>query len=218
MTAHPPLPLVVETGKKRVFASVLDWPGWCRSARSEEGALDALATYRSRYAPVATAAGLQLPDSDSFEIIEHLPGDSTTDFGAPSAPARAELADLTSADAERLADLMVASWAQLAEVGRTAPESLRKGPRGGGRDRDAVVQHVWNAEAAYARKAGLRVRAPDADDASAVDAFHGEIAQLVRASRLGHPSTEKGWPVRYAVRRLIWHVLDHVWEIQDRSH
>jgi hypothetical protein len=25
------------------------------------------------------------------------------------------------------------------------------------------------------------------------------------------------WPVRYAVRRFAWHVLDHAWEIEDRS-
>ena len=26
-----------------------------------------------------------------------------------------------------------------------------------------------------------------------------------------------GWPVRYAARRIAWHVLDHAWEIEDKS-
>ena len=25
------------------------------------------------------------------------------------------------------------------------------------------------------------------------------------------------WPARYAARRIAWHVLDHAWEIEDRS-
>jgi hypothetical protein len=217
MTGLTTLPVVVESGKKRVFGSVLDWPGWCRSARTEEAALDALATYAPRYAAVVTAAGLTPPDLDGFAVVERATGNTTTDFGAPSVPARAELADLSAADAERLAALMEAGWERLAELGRTAPRSLRKGPRGGGRDRDAVIQHVLSAEAAYARKAGLRLVAPDAADGLAVAAFHEELAGLVRRSRLGGPSTDNGWPIRYAVRRVVWHVLDHVWEIEDRS-
>jgi hypothetical protein len=176
-----------------------------------------LAAFAPRYSVVVTAAGLTLPAPDAFAVVERSTGDSTTDFGAPSVPASAELADLSAADAERLAALMLAPWERLAEVGRTAPAILRKGPRGGGRDRDAVVQHVWNAEAAYARKAGLRVRAPDAADVQAVTAFHDEVARHVRDARVGQPSSDKSWPVRYAVRRLVWHVLDHVWEIEDRS-
>ena len=27
----------------------------------------------------------------------------------------------------------------------------------------------------------------------------------------------KGWPQRYAAQRIAWHVLDHAWEMQDRS-
>jgi hypothetical protein len=26
-----------------------------------------------------------------------------------------------------------------------------------------------------------------------------------------------GWTSRYAARRIAWHVLDHAWEIEDRS-
>ena len=37
-----------EVGSRKVFACALDWPGWCRSAKTEEGALDALADYYER--------------------------------------------------------------------------------------------------------------------------------------------------------------------------
>ena len=30
-------------------------------------------------------------------------------------------------------------------------------------------------------------------------------------------SGEVKWPWRYVVRRIAWHVLDHAWEIEDRS-
>jgi hypothetical protein len=210
------VPVVIESGKKRVFASALDWPGWCRSGRTEEAALDALATYAARYAPVAAAAGLTLPPADRMEVVEHLAGDATTDFGAPSAAADAERVDLTAAEAGVLADLLVASWATLESVARSAPELLRKGPRGGGRDRDKVLQHVLNAEAAYARKVGLRLPAPGLDDSAGVSELHAAIEETVRSARSGTPA-DRGWPPRYAVRRVTWHVLDHAWEIEDRS-
>ncbi|MGH2773763.1 MAG: hypothetical protein ACRDIU_11590 [Actinomycetota bacterium] len=33
----------VENGSKRVFAGAVDWPGWCRSGKDEQEALEALA-------------------------------------------------------------------------------------------------------------------------------------------------------------------------------
>jgi hypothetical protein len=211
------VPVVIETGRKRVFATALDWPGWCRSARTEEAALEALATYAARYEPVAAGAGLKLPPADLLAVVEHLPGDATTDFGAPSAVAAADHADLSAAESGARADLLVAAWDALGAVARSAPASLRKGPRGGGRDRDKIVQHVFAAEAAYARKIGLRFREPAFDDATAVAALHEAIEETVRSARSSTPPTERGWPPRYAVRRITWHVLDHVWEIEDRT-
>jgi len=32
----------LKTGKKKTFAGALDWPGWCRSGRDEQDALQAL--------------------------------------------------------------------------------------------------------------------------------------------------------------------------------
>jgi hypothetical protein len=31
------------------------------------------------------------------------------------------------------------------------------------------------------------------------------------------PRGGRVWPAHYFVRRVAWHVLDHVWEIEDRA-
>jgi hypothetical protein len=98
-----------------------------------------------------------------------------------------------------------------------APAELRKGPRGGGRDRDKIVDHVFGAEAAYARKLGIKHPKPARDDRAAIDALRGEILTVLRAPSDGSPPVPKGWPPRYAARRIAWHALDHAWEIEDRS-
>jgi len=35
----------IETGKKKAFGGAAEWPGWCRSARDEEMALQVLREY-----------------------------------------------------------------------------------------------------------------------------------------------------------------------------
>ena len=52
----------LETGSRLSFASALDWPGWSRSGRGDEAAVEALRAYAPRYAPVAADAGLEPPD------------------------------------------------------------------------------------------------------------------------------------------------------------
>ena len=208
-----------EVGSKKVFACALEWPGWCRSAKTEDDALEVLADYAARYAPVAAAAGVRFPKSaaDSFEVVERLAGTTTTDFGAPGEPASADRAPLTKAQAARLAVLVDASWAFLDRVVAGAPPALRKGPRGGGRDRDKIVDHVIGAEVSYIRKLGLRFRQPAIDDAGGVAEVRDAILEVLRAARAPAPDLEKGWPYRYVARRIAWHVLDHAWEIEDRS-
>jgi hypothetical protein len=201
--------VVVETGKRRVFASALDWPGWSRGARDEEGALDDLLTYADRFRPVAERAGLTLPKRVELEVAERVPGDAGTDFGMPAVAAAADGRPLTAKAAARQAALLEAAWATLADVVAGAPATLRKGPRGGGRDRDAIVEHVVNAERAYAGKIGLRAR--DEPDLRAA------ILRVLGRPSDGSALRPGGWTSRYAARRVIWHVLDHVWEIEDKS-
>ena len=201
--------VVVEAGSRRVFASALDWPGWSRAGRAEGAALEALLDYADRFRPLAGRAGLRLPARLDLEVVERVKGNATTDFGAPAIAAAAESRRLTTTAAAKQVALIEASWATLADVAAKAPASLRKGPRGGGRDRDKVVDHVVAAERAYASKIGLRP-AQETD-------LRAAIARVLGAASDGGELKPGGWTSRYAARRIAWHVLDHVWEIEDKS-
>ena len=109
------------------------------------------------------------------------------------------------------------------QVVSEAPAVLRKGPRGGGRDRDAIADHVVDAETSYARAVGVRHRQPAWADRAAVEALREELNTVLarpwsptEAPATG-PRGGKGWPPRYAARRIAWHVLDHAWEIEDKG-
>ena len=209
----------LEASGKRVFASAIDWPGWCRSGRTDEGALETLAEYASRYAAVVGAAGIRFPRNAAatLHVVETVPGSATTDFGAPGGIAKLDAKSASVAEAERIAVLVEACWSVLDTVMGAAPAALRKGPRGGGRDRDTMIGHVLDAEAMYARKIGVRIDPPRYRDRRAVDGARRAITAAIRAGRDGKPPVGRGWPVRYAARRIAWHVMDHAWEAEDRS-
>jgi hypothetical protein len=203
----------LEVGGKRTFASAADWPGWCRSGKDEPAALAALAAYAPRYAAVAKLAKAPFVRGEpSFEVVERIKGNPTTDFGAPGVPAKDESKPLTPQQATRMRDLLEASWDYLDKVIAKAPSSLRKGPRGGGRDRDAMFDHVLGAELEYAKRIGVRHKQPDGKDRPAVRAFRKAVLE-----GFNDPNREEKWPVPYAARRTAWHALDHAWEIEDRS-
>jgi hypothetical protein len=207
----------VEATARRAFASALLWPGWCRAGRDEEAAVAALSLYRRRYAAVAEGAGLRLTPGEVFTVVERAPGTMTTQFGAPDVAADAEHATLSAAQARRIAALVAASWSVFDGVVSRAPQSLRKGPRGGGRDRDAIVEHVLAAENAYARKLGIRQQQPRARDAAAIAVARDAVVAALEGARRGAPLVDRGWLPRYAARRIAWHACDHAWEIEDRS-
>jgi hypothetical protein len=150
-------------------------------------------------------------------VLERLPGSANTDFGVPHEIAKRDTAPLGSDEAKRIGSLVKAAWAIFDQIASAAPAELRKGPRGGGRDRDQMVDHVLGAEGAYVRKLGLRLAAPERGDAAAIRAFRGAIVEALERPSQGGPPIEKGWPQRYAARRIAWHALDHAWEIEDRS-
>jgi hypothetical protein len=192
----------VEVGDKRAFASAADWPGWSRSGKTEEAALEALAAYAPRYAKVAKLAKEDLSkDASDFIVVERLKGNASTDFGVPGNLAKDDSRPLTPKQRERLASLVEACWKYLDQVRAKVPQELRKGPRGGGRDRDKMYAHVVESEVGYSNAMGLRLKQPDR-------------AALSEAFR--NPLEDARWPIAYAMRRIAWHALDHAWEMEDR--
>ena len=50
-----------------------------------------------------------------------------------------------------------------------------------------------------------------------MNAHHEAVFAAIPGLRKGEIATSSGWPVRYAIRRMAWHVLDHAWEMQDKD-
>ena len=199
-----PLRIYLEIGKRWVFASAVDWPGWSRRGKGEEAAINTLLEYAERY---AKAAALAVPIV-SVEVVGRVATRSgMADFGAPGAVGPWDDEPLTPKELGHHLGLLEASWAYLDAVAAASAAELRKGPRGGGRDRDAMLRHVREAERAYAPKVGCRVppRTP----------WEQQRAMIVAGLQTVPP--DSAWPVRYAFRRLAWHILDHAWEMEDRS-
>ena len=207
-----------EIGSKRTFASAIDWPGWCRAGKGQELALQALIDYAPRYAVVAKTAGVPFPLGRwSFDDVDHLRGDATTEFGAPGAMSKLELKPMSKTEVERMCSLVEATWKVFDAVVKKAPASLRKGPRGGGRDRDKIVEHVLGAETGYGSSFALKLKQPELGDTRAIKALRAAWLEAFRAGADGKPRREGGRSARYMARRIAWHTMDHAWEIEDRS-
>ena len=211
----------LEIGKQRSFASSIEWPGWCRPGRDEASALEALNGYARRYSSALHSAGLEFHvpvESTAFRVIERLEGDTTTDFGSPGKFPSSDLRPLDDAGLQRFQKLLSACWQTFDAATRAAAgRELRKGPRGGGRDLEAIFKHVLEAEAAYLGRIGWKFKPAEEGN---LMAELGRIRDIVRealtTSALGEvpakgPRGGIRWTPRYFVRRVAWHVLDHAW-------
>jgi hypothetical protein len=217
----------LEIGRKKTFAGAIDWPGWCRSARDEALALQALVRYGPRYARVLDGRQLEFrapDDATVFAVVERLQGDATTDFGAPGQSPAYDAGPVDAAELQRLQEVLEACWQAFnAAVQAASGRELTKGPRGGGRDLTKIVRHLMDSDAGYLSALGWKPGKGNAGDAGAGMAqVRREILSALTASAAGEipamgPRGGVRWTPRYFVRRLAWHALDHTWEIEDRS-
>ena len=216
----------VEIGKKRIFVGAVDWPGWCRSARDEKTALQALIDYGPRYAQVLHSREFefQVPtDASDLIVTERHDGNATTDFGAPAIVLDADREPIERMEFERLQTVLLACWQAFdSAVGRATGRALRKGPRGGGRDVEKILEHVLEADRGYlARLAWKHKRGGGKSPVEEISRTRQAILNALEVGVNGD-LPEQGprggiiWPPRYFVRRVAWHVLDHAWEIDDR--
>lgn len=216
-----PVRVALEVGSKRVFAVALDWPGWSRSGRTEEEALQRLREYAGRY---TAAIGDPAPaDAADFDVVERLEGNATTDFGAPGIPPADDERPLDGDELERQARLLLAAWGVFdAAAAAAAGKRLATGPRGGGRDVAKMTDHVLGAEEGYLAQLGRRRPKPPATGTDArMRQVRDAALEALRARARGEDPPDasrvkRRWSPRYFVRRSAWHALDHAWELEDR--
>jgi hypothetical protein len=217
--------IYLEVGSRRTIAGALDWPGWCRLGRDEDSALQALFDYSPRYARILRPArlGFLKPDAVSaFAVVERLTGNATTDYGVPIRAPTSDAQLLDDTELRRLQAILKACWRAFdAAVEMAEGKALRTGPRGGGRTLDKIVEHVLGA-AGQSYLTSLGGKAPQSKSAAlSPEPIRQAILDTLKASAHGEiaeygPRGGRRWSPRYFVRREAWHVLDHVWEIEDR--
>ena len=215
--------VVIERGPKgkRAVAFAVDWPGWNRGAKTADEAVELLESYRSRYRAVAQLAELgdEYDAAGELTIVEDRVGPGSTDFwGISFAPADLETEPIPEAELERKLALLQASWSFFDDTAARVSEELRKGPRGGGRDRRIIVRHVIRNESEeFAKRIGLRIPEEGALEPAALKQFRRDYLAQMRAYNAGEGKRMKSWNLPFLIRHSAFHNLDHAWEMEDKD-
>jgi hypothetical protein len=219
-----PVRTVIDRGPKgkKFVAFALDWPGWSRGAKTPEFALETLEMYRDRYRPIAMLAGLehQFDNAGPLEVVEDKVGTPSTDFWAISfAPSSTETDPMDKAALERGITLLRASWGFFDSVAARVSPELRKGPRGGGRDRDAILRHVTRVESLdFAAKVGLKMAEHEGLSGDGLQRYRDDYVAGLRAYNAGQVEQRmRKWTLPFLIRHSAFHTLDHAWEMEDKD-
>lgn len=204
---------------KKVVAVAPDWPGLERGANTEEAAIERLHSYLPRYAQVAKLAGMDaaFAASATVDVVERYPGTGSTDFwGISFAFSGIDRQDLSQEELERELTLMQACWAYFDDVRGRVSAEMRKGPRGGGRDRDHIVGHTIRVEHEWAAKVGAPTLEEELLLGAGLQAHRDAYCNGIRAFH-AEGKMARTWPLRYLVRHTAFHTLDHAWEMEDKD-
>ena len=215
--------MVIERGPKgkKAVAFAVDWPGWSRGAKTPELAVELLESYRARYRPIAVAAGMgaQFEKEGRLKTIEDKIGTPSTDFWAISfSPAAVEKEPMSAEDLDRKITLLQACWTFFDKTAKSVSAEMRKGPRGGGRDRDRIIRHtVRNESEEFAKQVGLRIPEEAALTPKGLRAHRTSYVAAMRAYNAGDGKRMRSWNLPFLIRHSAFHVMDHAWEMEDKD-
>jgi hypothetical protein len=211
----------LETGEKKSFATAINWIGLARSGKAPDDALAAIAEYAPRYLTSmgAAANGFKAPAGVAgLDVVAHLAGNKTTDFGAPDAILPSDRGPLSKRELDAAIEMLQAAWAAFAaSAARAKGKTLGpSGPRGGGRSVEKIIDHVREADCGYVNAIGGKSK-----PGAAWSETQRDFIAAVRSRNAGElpdhgPRGGERWPAMFAIRRSAWHALDHAWEIEDR--
>ena len=218
-----PVRTVVERGPKgkKAVAFAIDWPGWSRGAKTSDLSLATLESYRLRYRPIALAAGLadEFDAAGPLEVIEDRVGTGSTDFwGISFSPSSSEPGPMGDTELDRKITLLRACWAFFDGVAARVSADMRRGPRGGGRDRDRIIGHTIRVESEdFAKRVGLRIPEGGALTRDGLAAYREAYVAAMRAYNRGEGQRMQSWTLPFLIRHSAFHVLDHAWEMEDKD-
>jgi hypothetical protein len=218
-----PVRTVVQRGPKgrKAVAFAVDWPGWSRGAKTPEAALELLESYRERYRPIAVAAKLakEFDAAGRLKVVEDRVGPGSTDFwGISFAPSDVEPEPMGDVELDRKITLLRACWKHFDAVGSRVSAEMRKGPRGGGRERDEIIRHVIRVESLdFAKRLGLREAEDSALTPKGLRDHRDEYVATMRAYNAGEGKRMRSWNLPFLIRHSAFHTMDHAWEMEDKD-
>ncbi len=225
------LRVMVESGPKgkKVVAVAPEWPGLERGAKTEELAVERLRAYLPRYLPVAKLAGMEAAfvsatddsaigsSAADMDVVERYPGTGSTDFwGISFAFSTIDHQPMSDEALERELTLMRACWTFFDEVRARVSAELQRGPRGGGRDRDRIVQHTQGVELDWAKGLGVVVPLEPLLSGEGLPEYRDAYCSAIRSFHVEEKKAGK-WPLHYLIRHTAFHTLDHAWEMEDKD-
>ena len=119
---------------------------------------------------------------------------------------------------DRAITLLRASWAYFDSVAARVSEEMRKGPRGGGRDRTRIIRHTIRTESEdFAKKVGLRIPEEAALTPDGLRQHRETYVAAMRAYNTGEVKRRmRSWTLPFLIRHSGYHVMDHAWEMADK--
>jgi hypothetical protein len=155
-----------------------------------------------------------------LEIVEDKVGTGSTDFwGISFSPCAAERGPMSEAELERGISLLRACWAFFDGVAARVSPEMRKGPRGGGRDRDRIIRHTIRTESEdFGKQVGLRIPEESALTPEGLRRHREAYPAAMRAYNAGEVERRmRSWTLPFLIRHSAFHVLDHAWEMEDKD-
>jgi hypothetical protein len=219
-----PIRVVLEGGPKakKFVAYAIDWPGWSRGAKTPDEAFETFAAYQNRYRAIAVRAGLEneFDEARALEVVEERVGTGSVDFWAISfSPSSFEQEPMDAAELERKITVLQACWDYFDEVAARVSPQMRKGPRGGGRDRDTIIRHTVRVESEdFAKKVGLAIPERGALEPGALEPYRASYLDAMRAYQRGEAKRAmRSWTLAFLIRHSAFHTMDHAWEMEDKD-
>ena len=125
---------------------------------------------------------------------------------------------MSADDLDHKIRLLQACWALFDGVAASVSAEMRKGPRGGGRDRDRIIRHTIRTESEdFAKRLGLRVPEGAALTPNGLRSHRKSYVAAMREYNAGEGKRMRSWNLPFLIRHSAYHVMDHAWEMEDND-